>query len=213
MWCVWHFSTCVRGSGSQRPLLSWVAVIWLFPNKLRVYRPVPSKGPAQPCCNASPVSPVLILCTQLTAKPPWNQVTLGKQFVVAASRALCNYNLSFYFYFLQTFSLSCCYLLPVSCTTAGLGLKIQTADHKNGPAVRFGISLRLVWGSFKSRRKGGLWGAREVIDGLLPEPSPLDSSGSSCTLSFHSRGASHGVTVTAKGVLSSSTTKKYLGEG
>lgn len=54
---------------------------------------------------------------------------------------------------------------------------------------------------------------RLSFDGLLPEPSPLVSSGSSCTLSFHSRGASHGVTVTAKGVLSSSTTKKYLGEG
>jgi len=56
-------------------------------------------------------------------------------------------------------------------------------------------------------------GVRKALDGLLPEPSPLASSGSSCTLSFHSRGASQGVTVTARGVLSSSTTKKYLGEG
>lgn len=44
----------------------------------------------------------------------------------------------------------------------------------------------------------------------LPEPSPLASSGSSWRLSFHSNGASQGVTVTDNGVLSSSTTKKYL---
>lgn len=44
----------------------------------------------------------------------------------------------------------------------------------------------------------------------LPEPSPLASSGSSWRLSFHSKGASQGVTVTDNGVLSSSTTKKYL---
>ena len=46
----------------------------------------------------------------------------------------------------------------------------------------------------------------------LPEPSPLASSGSSWRLSVHAKGASQGVTVTDSGVLSSSTTKKYLGE-
>lgn len=44
----------------------------------------------------------------------------------------------------------------------------------------------------------------------LPDPSALASSGSSWRLSFHSRGASQGVTVTDSGVLSSSTMKKYL---
>lgn len=46
----------------------------------------------------------------------------------------------------------------------------------------------------------------------LPDPSALDSSGSSWRLSFHSKGASQGVTVTDSGVLSSSTMKKYLWE-
>lgn len=46
----------------------------------------------------------------------------------------------------------------------------------------------------------------------LPDPSALPSSGSSWRLSFHSKGASQGVTVTDNGVLSSSTMKKYLGE-
>lgn len=149
MWCVWHFSTCVRGSGSQRPLLFCVAVIWLFPNKVHVYRRVPSKGRAQPCCNASPISPVLISCTQLTAKALWNRVTLGKH------RLLWHHPVhsvtitsAFALIFLQAFSLSCCYLLPVSCTTAGLGLKIQTAgDHKDGPAARLSVTPRLVWGA------------------------------------------------------------------
>lgn len=50
------------------------------------------------------------------------------------------------------------------------------------------------------------------LSGYSPEPSPLASSGSSWRLSFHSKGASQGVTVTDNGVLSSSTTKKYLCE-
>lgn len=62
---------------------------------------------------------------------------------------------------------------------------------------------------------GGLCVSRPLgraCSGCLPEPSPLASSGSSCRLSFHSRGASQGVTVTDSGVLSSSTAKKYLRE-
>lgn len=62
---------------------------------------------------------------------------------------------------------------------------------------------------------GGLCVSRPLgraCRGCLPEPSPLASSGSSCRLSFHSRGASQGVTVTDSGVLSSSTAKKYLRE-
>ena len=50
------------------------------------------------------------------------------------------------------------------------------------------------------------------LAGYSPEPSPLASSGSSWRLSFHSKGASQGVTVMDNGVLSSSTTKKYLSE-
>lgn len=46
----------------------------------------------------------------------------------------------------------------------------------------------------------------------LPDPSALDPSCSSWRLSFHSKGASQGVTVTDSGVLSSSTMKKYLWE-
>lgn len=76
------FSTCVRGAGNQRPFLSPVAAVCLSANTLRVYRHIPSKGRAQPCCNASPVSPVLILCTQLTAKPPRSRVPLGKHSVL-----------------------------------------------------------------------------------------------------------------------------------
>jgi len=136
----------MRGSGSQRPCLSWVAVTWLFPDKLHTYRPVPSKGQAQPCCIASPVSPVLILCTQLTAKPSCKRVTLGKhsllwQYPVHSVTTTS----AFTFTFLQPFSVSCCYLLPVSCTTAAVELKIQTAaGHKDGPAARLSVTLRLI---------------------------------------------------------------------